>query len=401
MGKKAKRPSQRMRRAGETNDAVDRILRLDNMMADDLRKWPHDGIGNAVRMRRGITPIWNLAFERAYGAEKLTTLLDRAASHAVVDLWRRQGRVAFDLHLEMANSLYRTDLKGKLPGELFSRLPYINPMIPLPRAWPLNFSDGAQGLVRAIFLTGHIGRAFCPTTDPRSEGLCVVPWIDLNPQAPSYHEILTPIFPLPTTNGPFTFDDVIDHSNAFHGVEGTDKQEQRKQRRIVKQVIPGALSLLTYLCCSNADIQEPPPAQTRTRQHRAPSRDPFYIQVGWRIGPKLHARRERMAGRIRDGVSIPTGVEQDPQQRCGHYKTIWFGPGRKQWDVKWLNPYWTKLDTLDDEDYEPGTMVVPVDPQHGDPSSHKDIRRANLGTTKANEIAKRERQRAREEGWDF
>ena len=396
MGKK-KRPSPGVRRASEANQAVERILSLDNMMAADLKEWPHDGMGNAVKMRRGISPTWNLAFERVYGAEKLTTLLDRAATHAVVDLWRRQGRVAFDVHLEMANSLYRTELKGKLPGELFSRLPYISPMIPLPRPWPMKFSEGSTGLVRAIFLTGRVGRGFCPTTDPRSEGLCVVPWIDTNPETTTYHDVITPVFVLPSVSGPFTFNDVIDHTNEFHGVG----EPPREQRRIAKQVLPGALSLLTYLCCSNADIQDPPPAPVRGGRQKAPSRDPFYIQVGWRIGPKLHARRERMAGRIRDGVSIPSGVEQDPQQRCGHYKTVWFGPRKSQWDVKWLDPYWTKLDTLDDEEFEPGTMVVPVDPQRGDPSSHKDVRRANLGTTKSREIREREQQRAREEGWDW
>ena len=56
------------------------------------------------------------------------------------------------------------------------------------------------------------------------------------------------------------FDDVINHSNEFHGVEETSRQ----QRRVVKQIIPGALSLLTYLCCSNADIQAPPPAPVRS-----------------------------------------------------------------------------------------------------------------------------------------
>lgn len=397
---KKKRPSPRLRRASEANQAVERILSLDNMMAADLRKWPHDGIGNAVKMRRGITPTWNLAFERAYGAEKLTTLLDRAATHAVVDLWRHQGRLAYDVHPEMANSLYRSDLKGTLPSEIFTRLRHISPMIPLPHPWPVHFSAGGEGLIRAFFLTGRVGRAFCPTTDKRSEGLCIVPWIDTKPTSPTYHDILTPIFPLPTMTKAFTVNDVIAGSYEWHHVRDLDKKEERDSRRIIKQILPGALTMLSYLCCKNAEIEEPPPQPTKGKRRQAPPRDPHYVRVGWYIGPKLHAAGGRTGGRIRDGVSIPSGVEYGPQHRQGHPKTVWVGPGRKRGESIWVDPYWTKLDMLD-EGQEPVTQVVPVDPRRGDPSPHRDIKLANLGTQKATVIQGREAQRRREEGWDW
>lgn len=403
----SKKPSARVRRASEANQAVERILDLTNQIHADLEK-TSVGMENAVRMRRGIDPIWSMAVERQLGLEAkakglgitgfeaMATLMDRATTYAVVDLWRKQGRLAYDVHPEMVNSLYRSDLKGKIPGNIFSRLGHINPMIPLPHPWPVKFAAGATGLIRAFFITGHIGRAFCPTTDPQSEGLCIVPWIDTVPDAPTYHDVITPVFILPIQEDAFTLDDIIKKSYDWQGVaEGTPES-----RRLIKQILPGAVTLLTYLCCKNADIEAPPPSPTKGKRRQAPPRDPFYVRVGWYIGPKLHAARVRSAGRIRDGVSVPSGVEYGPQHRAGHMRTVWVGPGRKKNEVIWVDPYWTKLDMLG-EDGEPVTQVVPVDPQQKDPASHRDIRLANLGTQKADEIRKREAQHRREEGWDW
>ncbi|MCP9209666.1 hypothetical protein [Streptomyces cucumeris] len=390
----SKKPSSRMRRAGEANESVERILDLTNQIGADLNKVP-GGMENAVRMRRGITPVWPMALERRVGFDAAATLLDRAASYAVVDLWRREGRVAYDVHPEMANSLYRSNLKGKLPGRIFSRLGHISPLIPLPHPWPVNFGSGVTGLIRAYFLTGRVGRAFCPTTDDRSEGLCIVPWIDSNPETPTYHDILTPVFPLPALDESFTLADMVNKSFEWHGVgergEGIEK--------ITKQILPGALTLLTYLCCKNADIEEPS-SPTRGRRRQAPSRDPYYVRVGWYVGPKLHAARSRASGRIREGLSVPSGVEYGPQHRVGHVKTVWVGPGRKRDESVWVDPYWTKLESLD-EGQDPVTQVVPVDPQEKDPAGHRDVKLANLGRQRAKEVQEREAQRRREEGWDW
>lgn len=413
MGKK---PPQKVRRASEANQAVERILDLTNQIGADLEKTfaivdskkTAIGMDNAIRMRRGINPVWSLEVERQLGREAqakglgisgfeaMATLMDRAATYAIVDLWRKQGRLAYDVHPEMVNSLYRSDLKGKIPGSIFSRLGHINPAIPLPHPWPVKFASGPTGLIRAFFLTGYVGRAFCPTTDPRSEGLCIVPWIDTEPETSTYHDIITPVFILPTLEKAFTLDDIIQKSYAWQGVEeGTPES-----RKLIKQILPGAVTLLTYLCCKNADIEKPPPPPSKGKRKQAPARDPFYVRVGWYIGPRLHAARKRTTGRSRDGISAPSGIEYGPQHRVGHTKTVWVGPGRQQGEAIWVDPYWTKLDTLA-EDQDPVTQVVPVDAQQRDPSSHRDIKLSNLGNAKVKEIREREAQQRREGDWDW
>lgn len=404
-----KKPSPRVRRAAETNEAVERIVTSVNNLSAEVAVSPQ-ARENLRRLRQGQEARWSQRLVSEFGAGTVLATNDRISRIAVVDLWRREGRRAYDIHPEMATSLYRADLKGKLPGGLFDRLPHISPMLPLPRPWPFKIprtasSPARSGLIRGYFLTGVVGRgAFCPTTDKRSDGLGIMPWIEWEGADPTaYQGAFTPLFVLPSTRDPFTIDDIINRTNSWHGneLDGSD-------RKIVRQILPGALSIMMYLCSDNRDVQEPaergPGASKRSKA--APPRDPFWVQVGWHIGPKLHATRmlAQGGGRIRDGVSVPSGVEYGPQHRVGHFKWVRHGSGRSQQSFKWIDPYWTKLDLLEQmraEGREPGTGIIPVDPQRRDPSSHRDVKLSNLGRTKEKEIREREAQQHRESDWDW
>lgn len=394
MGKK-NRPSPGMRRAAGTNDAVESILTYTTQLNSEMPTIPH-AVENASRLRNGKPALWPSSMVEFLGPEKYEAVVDHVARIALVDLWRKQGRVAYDIHPEMASSLYRSDLKGKIPGSLFTRLRHINPMFPLPHPWPFKDRDGVEGLIRGYFITGSKNGGFCATKDKLSENLLLVPWIEFETDDPGGKDVATPMIALPRTDGPVTLADILASTRKWNGTK-----PEKDDMFMFKQIVPGALTMLTYFCCKNADIQEPVPAPSaKAKRRSAPPRDPFYVRVGWYVGPKLHAARERHAGRVRDGISVPNGVEYGPQHRQGHGKTVWTGPGRTKDESIWVDPYWTKLDTLD-EGQEPVTQVVPVDQQRGDSSSRRDIRRANLGTKKSKEVLKRERQQRREKGWDF
>lgn len=395
MGKR-KGPSPRMRRAAGTNDAVEKILAWANQTWTEMWHIPYTR-ENAARLQRGQPSSWPRDMVARHGPEGFGAITDYTARYAIIDMWRKQSRVAYDIHPEMANSLYRADMKGKFPADLLSRLRHISPMIPLPHPWPYVSETREEGLIRAYFLVGAASAGFCTTTDERMDQLLLVPWIELPPEegGDGQPDILSPLIALPQTDKPFTLNDVLKSASAWN-----QEEERPGDRELMRQLVPGALTLLSYLCCKNADIEEPPRTPTKGKRRPVPPRDPFYVRVGWHIGPKLHAARTRATGRSRDGISVPSGVEYGPQHRAGHTKTVWFGPKKTRSDVIWVDPYWTKLDTLD-EGQEPGTQIVPVDAQSGDPASHKDIRRANLGTAKAREIAERERQQQRQDEWEF
>lgn len=395
----SKRPPARVRRAAETNEAVENILAASNQL------WAHLGRGipeaqeNVRRLRRGEPAWWPPAVKAQISPFDLAALMDYIARQAVVDLWRQQGRIAYDINPEMAAQLYRADLRGKLPGGLFERLPHISPLIPLPRPWPFRSTSKREGLIRAYFLTGYVGQSVCPTTDPRRDGLAVMPWIEWSGKAATdgFNAVATPLFALPNTEQPFTLDDVIDHTNSWQGT-ATDGSEIK----MVRQIMPGLMSVLTYLCCDNRDVEEPPPVrQAGPKKRQAPPRDPFYVRVGWHIGPKLHAQRVRaQQADSRGGVSVPSGAEYGPQHRAGHYKTVHHGPKKSLQSLRWVDPYWTKRELLE-EGEEPSTGIIPVEAQRKDPSERRDIKLANLGTQKAKEIREREAQRQREEDWGW
>lgn len=399
MGKKKMSP--RMRRAAEANEAVERITMCTQRLSADLADIPQAG-ENVRRLRRGESARWPQGLVDQYGAESILALNDNVSRNAVVDLWRQQGRVAYDIHPELATQLYRSDLKGKMPGNLFERLPHINPVIPLPRPWP--FRSTRNGLIRAYFITGLKGQeAFCRTTDPGRTGLGVMPWIEWEGAAPDdYLEVTTPLFALPNTNGPFTLDDVLNQTSAWHNTVA-----QGGEMKLIRQILPGLMSLMMYLCCDNRDMpSEQQEASTGKRRQAAPPRDPYWVRVGWHIGPKLHSQRmlAQGGGRDRGGVSVPSGAEYGPQHRVGHYKVVHHGPKKSLQSLRWIQPYWTKKEELErmlEEGQEPGTQVVPVDHQRRDPSGHRDVKLANLGTEKAKEVREREAQRRREENMEW
>lgn len=397
--KPEQRASPRLRRAMGTNEAVERIIASTNRLSADLAGIPGAN-ENVRRLRQGQPALWARTMVERYGADTVLAINDHVSRNAVMDIWRQQGRIAYDLNPELTAQLYRTSLKGKLPGGLFTRLPHISPLVPLPRPWPFRSNDGTPGLIRAYFVTGRVGReAFCPTTDPRSEGLGIMPWIEWSDtRGPDFYEdVATPLFVIPETEDPFTLDDVLDHTSAWHKA-----RREGGEMKMVRQILPGFLSVLMYLCTDNRDMPAPaPPAAPRGKKRPAPPRDPFYVRVGWHVGPALHAERIRAQQertRERPGVPGASGVEYGPQHRIGHYKTIHHGPGKSLYSFNWVKPYWTKREMLE-AGTEPPTGVIPVEAQHKDPSSHRDVKLANLGRTRAEEI--KARQEAREETWQW
>ncbi|WP_221889561.1 hypothetical protein, partial [Streptomyces sp. WAC02707] len=87
----------------------------------------------------------------------------------------------------------------------------------------------------------------------------------------------------------------------------------------------------------------------------------------------LHAAR-RAAGRVQEGDGIPSGVQQAPHQRCGHFRRFRIGKARQSVTTRWVMPYWVRLDLLA-EDTDPITTVVPVDEQRHDPLRRRGLKK--------------------------
>lgn len=324
-------------------------------------------------MTRGIPYQWDRQDRIQFNLETLVNVGTLIGEIAVCDMWKRNGRIAYDVNEELAAALYKSKMEA-VPGRLFEQLPHINPMVVLPDPWPI---EGLDAWVRGFFIFGWVGTALCDTNDPQREGLGIL-FIydevddDTGEIIPGGHRDM---FHLPTHLDKFSVKDVI----AFTEKQLGSKPTAHDAMKTFAPLLSAAFSVLTYLCCDNRDVEVP-----HTNTHRKKTgkgrkeRDPFWVRVGWYVGPALHEARKRAQSADRSAVSIPSGVEYGPQHRAGHFKTVWTGPGksghRTMSTTKWVEPYWTKREMLE-EGQDPVTQIIPVNPQRHDPLRRRDMKK--------------------------
>ncbi|MBD3004903.1 hypothetical protein [Streptomyces sp. 5-10] len=307
--------------------------------------------------------------------------VDMSAQVGVYRMWAKNGRVTYDLNDYLAQELYRSTY-DKLPGNIFAHLSHINPLVVLPEPWPITLNSN-EGLVRGFFVYGFNSNPDQQTfTNEDIEGLGLLMVIDLldldtgEVRGQAYMRLY-----IPTSLKEFTFEDAVQF--AGERVEAMYIPDDPKQRsrvwNLIEEILRPALGILIYLCCDNRDAVEPQAVKPSTvkRGKKAPSdRNPFWVEIGWRIGPRLHAAR-RAAGRTAPGPGTPSGVQRAAHQRAGHFHKFRVGPGRPnqrtQFITRWLMPHWVGLGELP-EDMDPITTVVAVDPQRHDPLRRRGLK---------------------------
>lgn len=333
-------------------------------------------------MSRGIPYQWDMQDRRDFDSATLTRVGDLIGEVAVCDMWKRNGRVAYDLNEELAAALYRSKM-DEIPGSVFERLTHINPMVVLPDPWPVSDpKTGASGWVRGWFVFGWTGNALCDTNDPQRDGLGVLFFYEVVDEETGE---ITPgpnrmLLCLPTYREKFNVRDACEFIETWQGVP-EEHRDLDTSYKILAPLLKPMFSVMTYLCCDNRDIEVNPLNSTRkkTGKNRRAPRDPFWVRVGWYVGPALHAAR-RAGTTAQEGPSSPSGVEYGPQHRAGHFKSVWVGPGksgdksRKHQTTRWVEPYWTKREMLA-KDQDPVTQIVPVEPQRNDPLRRRDLKK--------------------------
>lgn len=302
-------------------------------------------------------------------------IIDVASHIGIFRMWARRGRVTYDLNQHLAAELYRST-SDELPGNIFDHLPHINPLVVLPDPWPVRYGT-VDGLVRGFYVFGFNQEPEQLTyTDEEIEGLGLLFVIDLlDPETGEVSDQTYVRMNIPTGCERFTVREAVWFAASRAEALWAMQRDPREVKRLFEDLLRPALSVLIYLCCDNRDLAEPPVAVPTRKQRRRPvskNRDPFFVEIGWRIGPGLHAAR-RAAGRIQDGDGIPSGVEQAPHQRCGHFRRFRIGKGRTGQTTRWVMPYWVRLDLLP-EDADPITTVVPVDEQRHDPLRRRGLK---------------------------
>ncbi|MFI0265574.1 hypothetical protein [Streptomyces luteogriseus] len=382
MGKQKSPGSSRHSRGVRANEVTEIFVETLQQRENDIRanrKWL---IPVLNEMSTGKQVNLDFSVPASISHIDLAHMVDMASHIGAYRLWAKNGRVTYDLNENLAAELYRSTY-DKLPGNIFSHLPHINPLVVLPDPWPVTL-NGREGLVRGFFVHGFNDSPDrqCFTNDEDIDGLGLVMVIDLvnldtgEVQGQTFMRLR-----IPTSLEEFTFEEAVRFSG--DRVEAMYMSKDPKVRDqvwdMVEQLLRPALGVLIYLCCDNRDAVEAPvikPTVVRRGKKPPRDRDPFWVEVGWRMGPRLHAAR-RLAGRTPAGPAAPSGVQRAAHQRAGHFHKYRVGPGlpsqRTQTITRWVAPHWVGLSELP-EDMDPITTVVTVDPQRHDPLRRRGLK---------------------------
>ncbi|MEV6340941.1 hypothetical protein AB0M12_40255 [Nocardia vinacea] len=297
---------------------------------DELRECMTRGGDAFMRGRVLLTEL-----DAAMGTEQATFIGVTVQTAEAAKLWRRH-RVVYRVHPGLADSLLDTDTRTAVPCEVFARLPHPDPFVvfPTPVPAPVARSSFSSPLVEPPVFVGMLVTAMteyeqlCSTADPQAHQLSVAlaSRIHYEGQPPSHDESVIYV-PL---SGSHSIDDLIELLSRYESFGEFAREDQRRVYNL-------ALSLLLYLCSDHRDARaHRPEAAKRGRKTSRKDKAQTIIDMGFDVGPALHAAR-------RDSHSDNTTASGGPTVRAhlrrAHWHTYWTGPREAPTpEVRWLHP---------------------------------------------------------------
>lgn len=299
-----------------------------------------------------------------------------AADNAIFKTWQRARTVYAmdDYLLEHLNDLSSTNV----PTEVLRSIPHPNPFVLLPRPDendPYYEEDlHASGVPLGAFLFGRFieAKMLCGTNAEEFEDLGIM-FVTKIEEANgniiwSFLRCTVPLHGYKTVS----VQDAVDRTIArfrFNDSLGPEHREHLTGwlSRHVRQVFNSVL----YVCTEQPDIEDYRPAvrqapgkkgkKPKPERRLRPNDFSSLLKVGFKLGPALHAQRER--ARTAQSMPVATGKggwRHQPRQRAGGYRTFWTGHGRTIPKIKLVMPYWVSLDLLEDGDGPEDVIIHPV-----------------------------------------
>lgn len=269
-------------------------------------------------------------------------------------LWRRH-RVVYRVHPGLADSLLETDTRAAVPCEVFARLPHPDPFVVFPTPIPAPVAAGSpvavvgQPMFVGMLITGMTKHeAVCSTADPNVEQLVVALASRIHYEGghPSHDEstVLVPV------SGTYSVDALIERATEYGSFGTLVAADQRRVHNL-------ALSLLLYLCSDRRDARDyEPDSGRRGRKGRRRKESRTVIDLGFDIGPALHAARQPASDGGDEHSAHGGGDRVRAHLRRAHWHTYWTGPREAQTpEVRWLHPI-----LVHRRDYQSRPTVVDV-----------------------------------------
>jgi hypothetical protein len=307
--------------------------------------------------------------------ERLNTAMDRvrpeyqhhmisaAQDYRPYRFWL-ENREAYEPHPGMTRALVNMSADTTVPGSVFRRLRHINPMFLLPGAPPITHADGHPGRILAILITGALSKRHRATgnasiaDDAPGNASVLMDTIDANANA--FHALV--LSEVHNTEGTevidmdwchltvpivdaFTLDDLV-RATALDGfrwepemnADATTTHDSRQQYMLT--AARTVVSHLLYACSRTVELEDKPrgsrpPAKRKPGQPKPPRAAKIW-RMGWRLGASIADSLWRVADPRPDQPG--TGRTVAPHMRSAHLHIYRVGEGRREIDVKWLDP---------------------------------------------------------------
>lgn len=304
----------------------------------------------------------------------------------VMHAWKKIGRQVLAMHPAVVDEV-AIATSDKVPGEVLRTLPYMNPLVvygepPEFKTWVrpgdshrLTGNTHEAGMRLLGFLT--YGSAHVRVNEPILHDNDVKPGVRIEQRIyPSNStdadrfgimlilEVLDDVgktIDIEMTSVTIFFgadqtlaevvDDLLtrfawDIDPSGKGDVHKDGQENRRQRKWMREVLAVVVGSLFYLCSTTLEAEKVPTHATRNLG-RGITRKPISLyRVGWTTGAALTRYRQSRAAAWNESGQTDITHQQDPQHRRAHFKMQPCGPRNSERKLIFVSAYWTHIERL-------------------------------------------------------
>jgi hypothetical protein len=275
-------------------------------------------------------------------------------------IWERY-RESYEPHPAMSRELVKMRSNTAISGDVFKKLRHPNPAFLLPGAPPITLPEDSPGRVLAVFICGAVARrhqrpgdvsriaddapgnasVLCDTHDPDINAYHATVISEVhNPEGTEVVDMDWCHITIPIKDQ-FTLDGLA-RATADDGFNWTIPREAEGDKRYeyLLTVAQVTVSHLLYACSRTVEVDDKPratrPPAKRQKGARKPPPAARVRRMGWRVGAAIEDGRRRAAEQRAAGPG--TGRTVAPHMRGAHPHLYRVGPGRKEIEIKFLDP---------------------------------------------------------------
>lgn len=276
---------------------------------------------------------------------------------AAYNSWQARSKIAVAVDPDMVQEIIDTQA-SEIPGEMFTRLPYVNPLVVFPQKIETTSSNGHRVHILGFFAYGR--RDYVQENGEQNSDIC-------DTDDPSMNRIgfLFISYVPETGNIDFTrvsarlkdrvsLEDAIVEGVANYGYDHSVPGVTRDGVMTwFGTLLSLSLNISLYLVSSGADMQKMSVAASNKPSNYpgagyARPRKTRIVRMGWVLGPRLRRLRREYDQNKRTKNSVGTGTVA-PHPVRAHFRTYWTGSKKSKQVpiVRFITPFWTGLDSLE------------------------------------------------------